>query len=137
MQVADEVDDVTQRFGALAWFGGFALEDCDLSGQGFVDAAFFAAIGSEFAINALTRHGARNVNVMPRAVASFGANVVGPGGGVSHGVVDGGAAVAFELGINGIVFEQGEDKFFSFGREMFFGNQSDGFVAFAAPGASG
>ena len=74
---------------------------------------------------------------MPWAVVALVADVVGPGGSVAHRVVYGGAAVALELRVEGIFFEESEDEFFCFGGEMFFGDEGDGFVAFAAPGAGG
>ena len=74
---------------------------------------------------------------MPRAVVAFVTDVVGPRGSVAHRIVYGGAAVALELRVEGIFLEQSEDEFFCFGGEMFFGDEGDGFVAFAPPRAGG
>src|ERR1700733_13529252 len=135
MKVADEVNGVAERFGAFGGLGGFIFENRDLRGERFVNAAFFAAIWIEFAVTA--RGASRDVDVVPRTVAALAADIVGPRCGVAHRVVDGGAAVALELRVDGIFFQQCQDKSFRFRRQMFFSNESDSLVPFAAPGVGG
>jgi hypothetical protein len=74
---------------------------------------------------------------MPRPVLSIPANIVRPSRSVTHRIVYGRPAVAFELKINWILAQQLENKLPGFRRQVFFGNQRHGLVAFATPSVCG
>ena len=85
----------------------------------------------------LASRAAGNINVVPRPVLEFIADVVGPGGSVRESVTREGAAIAFELRIDGILAKKLVHKLARFGSEIFFRNQRYGLVALATPGPSG
>ena len=98
VEIPNEVNDIANGVGALCAARAFILQDRDLFRKRADNTALFAAE----ALNRTPRRPAWNVDVVPGSILSFRSNIVGPGGNVAHGIADGGTAIAFHLGINGI-----------------------------------
>ena len=131
VEVADKMDDVANGIGAFARISSRILQGGQLIRNGLRDTALRAAeLGKRGA-----RRAARNIDVVPGSVFCDAADVVGPSGGVGKKIVRRLGAVALQGWVDRIFGEQFVNELECFGSEILFGEQRDGLMAFATPGA--
>src|ERR1700687_791676 len=133
MQIADKMDEVAYRFGALQGIGGLVFQDGGL----LFDCTRHTSLRTAISVQLPLMFPPRNIDVMPGTVLALIAHIVRPCRGIYHEVRRGIAAPAPQLRIHWVVAKNLLNKWPRFGGQMLFCNQGYGLVTFTTPCVSG
>src|SRR5882724_12133209 len=133
MHVADEVDQVPYRLGALQGVGRLVLQD----GALLLDRARHTALAAAVLVQRALMLPEGNIDVVPWAVVAFIAHIIRPCGRIHHQIHRRVAAPALELRVDGTIGEDLLHHLPRFRSEAFFRDQSYRLMTLAAPGMTG
>src|SRR6266576_5571825 len=130
MHIADKMDQVAYRFGALHWIGGAVFQD----GALLFDRAGHTSLRTAVSVQIPLVFPPRNIDVMPGPVLALIAHSIRPGRSIHQQVRRRIATPASQLRIDGVFTKKLLDQLARFSCQVLLRNPGHRLVTLATPG---